>query len=231
MQAFRSQKLKLLAFVCALLAPVCMLLAPAAAQTDSRAQNLAAAVDKKYNHLASLKMDFVEVYRGAGRERTESGTLMLKKPGRMRWDYRQPREKLFVSDGKTAYFYVPGERQARKASVKKIDDLRSPLRYLLGKTKLADEFPGLAVAEDVPQTSPSNVTLRGVPKRMADRVQQVLFEITPENRIQRITIEETDGSVTEFQFSNIAENAAVEEAAFHFTRPAGVELIESHELE
>ena len=103
-------------------------------------------MDERYNHLRSLQAEFTEIYRGAGMERTESGTLWLKKPGKMRWEYRSPREKLFLSDGKDAWFYVPGERQVRRTAVKKLDDLRSPLAFLLGKTKLEKELQGLSLA-------------------------------------------------------------------------------------
>src|SRR4029077_8889138 len=82
---------------------------------------VAQAVDERYNHLRSLQAEFTEIYRGAGMERTESGTLWLKKPGKMRWEYRSPRDKLFLSDGKDAWFYVPGERQVRRTAVKKLD--------------------------------------------------------------------------------------------------------------
>src|SRR5271157_6171935 len=90
-------------------------------------KTVAADVDAHYNRLRSLEAEFTEIYRGSGMERTESGTLWLKKPGKMCWEYRSPREKLFVSDGKDAWFYVPGERQVRRTAVKKLDDLRSPL--------------------------------------------------------------------------------------------------------
>ena len=191
---------------------------------DARA--IAKAVDRKYNALKTLKMDFVETYSGAGRVRKESGTLQLKQPGRMRWDYRQPSEKLFLADGKNAYFYVPGERQARRASLKKLDDLRSPLRFLLGRAKLETEFPELQLVNAAKVARAGNVVLGGVPKRMADRVQQVLFEINPENQIERIVIEEIDGTTTEFQFSNIVEGAAIADSAFRFERPPNVELVE-----
>jgi hypothetical protein len=84
---------------------------------------LAAAVDAHYNHLKSLQAEFTEFYRGAGIERTETGTLWLKKPGKMRWEYRSPTDKLFVSDGKDAWFYVPADRQARKTSARKLEDV------------------------------------------------------------------------------------------------------------
>ena len=110
---------------------------------------MAAAVDAHYNHLRTLQAEFTELYSGSGMERTESGTLWLKKPGKMRWEYRSPKEKLFVSDGKDAWFYVPQDGQARKEAAKKLEDVRSPLAFLLGKTKLEKELRGLSLAPDV----------------------------------------------------------------------------------
>jgi outer membrane lipoprotein carrier protein len=187
---------------------------------------VAQAVDERYNHLRTLQAEFTEIYRGAGMERTESGTLWLKKPGKMRWEYRSPREKLFLSDGKDAWFYVPGERQARRTAVKKLEDLRSPLAFLLGKTKLEKELQGLSFAPDVALVTPGDVVLRGVPKSLAERVSQVLLEITPEHWISRILIEEVDGSVTEYRFTNQRENVAVEDQRFQFAVPDGVEVID-----
>ena len=105
--------------------------APAGAED---VHSIAAAVDEHYNHLRTLQAEFTEEYRGAGMERTEAGTVWLakggsKKPGKMRWEYRSPREKLFVSDGRDAWFYVPGDRQARKTDARKLDDVRSPLAF------------------------------------------------------------------------------------------------------
>jgi len=189
-------------------------------------QTIARAIDSHYDHLRSLQADFTETYRGAGIERTESGTLWLKKPGKMRWEYRSPREKLFLSDGKDAWFYVPGERQARKMSLRKLDDLRSPLAFLLGKTKLEKELQGLSLAGDVTPLSPSDVVLRGVPKALAGRVNQVLIEVSPDRWIRRIVIEEADDSVTEYRFSDQRENVDVAAERFHFQPEPGVEVIE-----
>ena len=197
----------------------------AIASPSSDVHAIAQAVDERYNHLHTLQTDFTEIYRGAGTERTESGTLWLKKPGKMRWEYRSPREKLFLSDGKDAWFYVPGERQVRRTAVKKLDDLRSPLAFLLGKTKLEKELQALSFAPDVAPLAAGDVVLRGVPKSLADRVSQVLLEITPEHWISRILIEEVDGSVTEYRFTDQRENVAVADQRFRFVVPDGVEVI------
>ena len=207
-----------------------LLVLPLAAAAQDRVDQIANALDDHYNHLSSLVTQFTESYQGAGVSRQESGRLWLKRPGKMRWEYTQPRVKLFVSDGKTAYFYVPGERQVRKADVKKLDDLRSPLRYLLGKTKLKKEFDGLSLAPDEKPAVAGDVLLRGVPRAMSEQIQEVLLEITSENRIRRLVVRDVDGSVTEFGFSDPQENLDLPDARFTFAIPPGVETIETTDL-
>src|SRR5258708_8186693 len=157
-----------------------MALLPAfAANPSLDVHAIAQAVDNRYNHLQTLQAEFTESYRGAGIERTESGSLWLKKPGKMRWEYRSPKEKLFLSDGKDAWFYLPEDHQVRRTSVRKLDDLRSPLSLLLGKTRLEKELEGLSLAPDVAPLPPGNTVLRGVPKPLAHPNRPVLFQITP----------------------------------------------------
>jgi len=207
-----------------------LLLFAVSAFAQNDVHKIADRLDQHYNHIDTLQVNFSETYRGAGVNRSETGTLLLKKPGKMRWDYRQPRPKLFLSDGKVAWFYVPGEQQVRKASVKSLDDFRSPLRYLLGKTKLEKEFDGLSLAPDVKPLEAGNIVLRGVPKSMADRVNQVLLEVTPDSRLRRIVIEEGDGSSTEFQFADEKTGIPLADAQFRFTPPPGVETVTATEI-
>jgi outer membrane lipoprotein carrier protein len=158
----------------------------------------------------------------AGVQRKESGILELKKPGKMRWHYTSPREKVFVSDGKTAYFYVPGERQARRAPVKKLDDLQSPLRYLLGKSRIEQELEDMRLEGNV---------LSGVPKHMKDRVARVALTINSQRQIEGIAIDEIDGTRTVFVFSAINENVSLADSRFKFAVPDGVEMVEAQELQ
>jgi outer membrane lipoprotein carrier protein len=196
-------------------------------------RSIADAVDEHYNHLRTLQAEFTEVYRGSGMERTESGTLWLakggvKKPGKMRWEYRSPREKLFVSDGKDAWLYVPDDRQARRTQARKLDDIRSPLAFLLGKSKLEKELQGLSLAPDVKPLAPDDIVLRGVPEAMAERVSEILLEVTPEHKIVRILIDEVDGSVTEYRFNSQKENEPIPDGRFEFSAPAGTETVEGN---
>lgn len=204
---------------------VVLLLAATAAAATPDVHDIAQKVNERYNHLHTLRADFTEIYTGAGMDRSESGTLYLKKPSKMRWEYRSPREKLFLSDGQDAWFYIPGDRQVKRMPVKHLDDLRSPLGFLLGKTRLEKELQGLSMAPDVAPITAGDVVLRGVPKSMAERVSQVLLEITPDHRIARIVIQEVDGSSTEFRFSAQREDMELAEQQFRFTVPPGVEVV------
>ena len=108
------------------------------------AASLAQAVDRHYNTLRSLRTRFTERYRGMGLDRTESGTLTLRKPGHMRWAYDAPAGKLFLLNGKDAISYTPGDSQADRLPARQLDDLRSPLRFLLGHTQLGKELDRLS---------------------------------------------------------------------------------------
>jgi outer membrane lipoprotein carrier protein len=177
-------------------------------------------VDDHYNHLVSLKTRYSEHYAGMGMDRTETGTLTLKKPGRMRWTYDQPAGKVFVLDGKFAWFYTPGDSQAQRIPAKQLDDLRSPLRFLLGHTQLAKELDNLTVT-----AIPGGSRITGLPKGMEQRLKALTLDVTPEGAITTMRLEELDGAVTEFVFTAMQENVPVKDSDFTFTPPPGVGVV------
>ena len=119
---------------------------------QTSAHDLAQKIDHHYNHLSSLRATFAETYSGMGQTREEHGTLLLKKPGRMRFSYNSG--KLFVLDGKFATGYTPGDPQAQRVPAKQLDDLRSPLRFLLGHTEIEKELDHLTETAAAPTTLP-----------------------------------------------------------------------------
>jgi outer membrane lipoprotein carrier protein len=177
-------------------------------------------VDDHYNHLASLRARFVESYKGMGMNRSESGTLLLKKPGRMAWHYDTPVGKLFVFDGHFAWFYTPGDPQAQKIPAKQMDDLRTPLRFLLGHTQLEKELVNITVAQESGQTR-----ITGIPRGMEQRVKRLSLLVTSAGAITQMQLEELDGATTAFSFSEMQENVPAAESEFKFTPPAGVTVV------
>jgi len=128
---------------------------------------------------------------------------------------------VFVLDGKFAWFYTPGDTQATRVPAKELDDLRSPLRFLLGHTQLRKELDNLAVT---PNGSGFQIT--GVPKGMEQRVRLLSIWVTATGVIERMRLEEVDGAVTEFAFSELLENLPLKDAEFVFVPPAGVTVVQ-----
>jgi len=200
-------------------------LAPGLAWTQQSAPTahaLADRIDKHYNSLHSLEVQFTQTYEGMGMNRKEAGVLLLKRPGKMRWTYSQPAGKLFVLDGKYGYFYSPGDTEVQRVPVKKLDDMRSPLRLLLGHTKLEQELTGLRITVQADGT----YVLTGIPKGLERRVASFSLTATADGVIRSMKIEETDGITNAFVFSDEKADVAAPDAEFVFNVPAGLKVVE-----
>ncbi len=182
---------------------------------------LASRIDRHYNALHSLEVHFVQSYSGMGMNRHEAGVLLLKKPGKMRWTYTQPDGKLFILDGHDGYFYSPGDTEVQRVPVKQLDDMRSPLRLLLGHTQLAKELNGIAIAP----AADGAYTLTGIPRGMEKRVASFSVTAAADGTIRSLRVEETDGITNTFTFSGEAANVPAADGSFVFNPPAGVHVI------
>ena len=185
------------------------------------AQQLAQRVDKYYNGLHSLRVAFTESFRGMGIDREESGVLLLRKPGKMHWSYAKPPGKVFLLDGKYAWFYSPGDAQVERLAATQLDDLRSPLRFLLGHTQLQKELEGLALS-----TTADGLQLSGVPKGMKDRVEKIVLGVDAAGVIHSMSITEVDGARTAFTFKDSQPDAPAPDADFVFHAPPGIPVVD-----
>lgn len=206
-----------------LAASVFVLLAATLPAQNPSVQQIAQQVDEHYNHLRSLRAGFTEIYEGMGVHRSESGTLLLSKPGRMRWDYTSPAGKLFLLDGNYAWSYARGAAQVQRIPAKKLDDLRSPLSFLLGHTQIEKELTNLQLTSG----AGGSYLLTGQPKGKQDRVRQVRLAVTASGTITALDIEEQDGALTRFVFTNEQTNVPIPDSAFHFTPPPGVPVVDA----
>jgi outer membrane lipoprotein carrier protein len=180
-------------------------------------------VEARYNRAQSLKLDFSETYAAPGRPvQSESGTLYLRKPGRMRWDYSSPAGKIFLSDGKDVYLYTPGDHRAEKSKLKESEDMRAPLAFLLGKLNFDKEFKSFSTRADG-----ENTWITAWPKSQNLMYTQVEFLASPDGSIHRVNVTGQDHSKLDFTFSNEKMNAPAPPALFAFHPPPGVEVVET----
>ncbi len=194
------------------------------------AAQFAKQIDGHYNALRSLRVEFTQSYDGMGMHRVERGTLLLAKAGRlhtgfetgkMRWTYAEPAGKLFVLDGKDAYFYTPGQNEVQRVPARQLDDLRSPLALLLGHAELAKQLSELALQP----AADGRATVSGVPRGLEGRVSRLSVTAAPDGTIYELVVEETDGVRNSFHFSGEVENAPAPGSAFAFAPPAGTHVV------
>ena len=207
------------------------------------ARQIARAMEAHYRRAATLKAHFFEKYSdGNGGVSAESGTVYFSKPGRMRWEYESPEEKLFIVDGANVWFYVPADRTASRAKMGASSDWRTPLAFLTGKSDFdklcrsmevlgADE-PGNSGKEH-PSTA-GDTLLRCTPRVGSDdadrKISDVLLEADPDNRLVRVVIRQPGKLETEFRFGGWEENLSIAETKFHFVPPPGVAIVDESTL-
>jgi len=203
-----------------------LVVSPGVNAQKTELDQLVLSLQSKYNKLRSMAADFTQVYTAPGEKtRRESGRLLLKKPGRMRWDYTAPETKLFVSNGRVIYEYIPADKYATKSSVKESDDLRAPFMFLLGRGNLRRDFKLIEYARESPVRA-GNKVIKLVPKRDQD-FSELMIEIEPLSlRIARLSFIDSDQGRSDFLFSNISENVPASSSQFIFKAPPGVEVRE-----
>ena len=188
--------------------------------------SLVRGVERSFATMKDFSADFVQIFQDPLNQRQqESGHLYLMRPRMMRWEYKNPEEKLFVSDSKNVYLYVPADRQVSKEAVKDTFDDRMPLMFLLGRSNLRNEFSQFELLNTKPFLAGTKV-VRMTPKRKTD-LKELIMEVDPQNfQIRRLLLEHFDGSRSEFIFSNIGTNTRLQASRFDFKVPAGVQVVE-----
>ena len=188
---------------------------------EAAAASLLRRVEDRHARTADLVARFSQSYRSGmlGREVVERGTVSIKRPGRMRWDYEDPEKKTFVSDGKTFYFYVPADKQV---IVSEQDEQRSLAgRLLSGRGGLTGEF---AASIEAPLEE-GVVRLKLVPRREQADVERAFVDIEPSGRVRSLQLEDAQGNRTRFRFEKVRENTGLKDELFRFEVPPGVEVI------
>jgi len=197
------------------------------AAAEPTAPELAQAVQKKYDGIKDFSADFVHAYEGGAlrKKLTERGRLFVKKPGKMRWEYKSPEEKLFVSDGTKMYSYLPQDKQVIVSTVPPEDEATTPSLFLAGKGNLTRDFTPSLV--DLPKGMPAgSVTLKLVPRNRQRDYDWLMLVLDPSTLAFRglVTVD-GQGGVSTFSFANLKENSGLADKEFTFKIPRGVDIV------
>jgi outer membrane lipoprotein carrier protein len=197
-----------------------------AAQGRQPAEALAKDLQQKYDKVRDFSADFVQTYRGGvlRQTATERGRLIVKKPGKMRWEYRDPERKLFVSDGRKLYSYVPEDRQVLVSDVPDDDHATTPALFLAGKGNLGRDFTvSYAQADEAPA---GTTVLKLSPRKTEPEYDWLMLAIDPVSlQIRMLITVDAQGGRSTFSLTNLKENVGVADKEFAFSIPRGVEVI------
>jgi outer membrane lipoprotein carrier protein len=197
------------------------------AVSDATAPELAQALQKKYDGVKDFSADFTHVYQGGvlKKQITERGRMIIKKPGKMRWQYTAPEEKLFVSDGVKMYSYIPQDKQVIVATVPPEDDAATPTLFLAGKGSLTRDFmPSLV--ELPPGMPPGSKALKLVPKAKQSDYDWLVLVVDPASLdIRGLVTVDAQGGKSSFLFTNLKQNVGLADKEFAFKIPRGVDVV------
>lgn len=183
-------------------------------------------VQQHYDGVRDFTADFTQSYQGGvlRKRTTEHGSVLVQKPGRMRWTYRSPEEKVFVSDGVKMYAYVPADRQVTVSDMPSGDDLSTPVLFLVGRGNLVRDFT-MAWA-DLPDAPPGTTALALTPRRHEAEYESLTLVVDRASLALRMLVAvDAQGGTSTFVFSNLKENAGTPDKAFRFSIPRGVDVI------
>jgi outer membrane lipoprotein carrier protein len=200
--------------------------AASAQQQQPSAAELAGALQKRYASIKDFSADFVHTYKGGvlKKQLTEKGHLLIKKPGKMRWDYTAPEAKQFVSDGTKVYSYIPADKQVIVGTVPQGDTASTPALFLTGKGDLTRDFT--ASFGEVPPSSASGTrALKLVPRKPQPDYDWLVLLVEPGALTLRgMVTADSQGGTSTFSFSSLKENVGLSDKEFAFRMPRGVDV-------
>jgi outer membrane lipoprotein carrier protein len=190
------------------------------------AEAVARDIQKRYDRITDFSADFVHSYRGGvlKQQATERGHLLVKKPGRMRWEYIAPEKKTFVSDGRKLYSYIPQDKQVIVSTVPPGDQAPAPALFLTGEGNLIRDFD--VAFEQVAEAPPGTVALRLTPKKREPEYNSLTLVVQPGTlHLSMLVTIDPQGGRSVFTFTNLKENVGLADNEFVFKMPRGVDVI------
>lgn len=196
------------------------------AQNLSPAESFALQLQRKYDRVSDFSADFVHTYRGGvlKQQASERGRLLVKKPGKMRWEYTAPEKKLFVSDGRTIYSYIPQDKQVVVSTMPEGDQAPTPALFLTGKGNITRDFH--VVFDKVADAPAGSTALKLTPRKHEPEYESLTLVVDPTTlSLQMLIAVDTQGGRSTFTFSNLKENVGISENQFVFQMPRNVDVV------
>jgi len=182
-------------------------------------------LQKKYDSVNDFSADFVHSYRGGvlKQQATERGRMMVKKPGKMRWEYTSPEKKTFVSDGHKMYSYLPKDRQVIVSTVPQ-HEAATPALFLTGRGNITRDYT--AAFDKIPEAPAGSIALRLTPRKREVEYDWLTLVVEPGTlNLQMLITLDPQGGRSTFTFSNLKQNGGLADTLFVFNMPRNVDVV------
>nr|MBF0222482.1 outer membrane lipoprotein chaperone LolA [Desulfobulbaceae bacterium] len=215
-------------FLLLLVVSLCLWLPMQTAAAEMPVSEIAKKLQESYNKITSLQASFVqETYsKLSSRKRTGNGSLVLVKPGLMRWDYQAPDVQVFICDGERLSMYFAKENQMFTSSAKQYLESDVMYSFFAGSANISRDFDVLESTETEQDIDETTFQMRLIPKTMHPQIDEITVWVDRSSYLlSRLKVVDKFGSITDMIFSDIVENQKVDRSRFAFTPPAGTEII------
>lgn len=201
--------------------------APALCAEILSLEQLTARTQEAYEKTKDLKARFIQEVTIKSMQKTEreEGTVWIKNPKMMLWDYTKPKEKKLVINARTAWLYIAEDRMVYIQNTEDVYRSRIAVKFLSGIGKLSEEFQ-LRFAKDNPVDEEGNYLLTLTAKEKESGIDRLHLTVDGKTfQILQCRFNDTYGNVTRIRFSNIHTNTGIPDTFFTFKPPAGVEAV------
>ena len=204
------------------------MVAPAGAQTASAAlENAVRGVEGAYGRMTDLKADFTQTAFNKSLNQTipASGTVYLKKGGKLRWEYEEPTPQQIVSDGATIWIYTPTLNQVNTG--KAPDALSGPAgSFLSGLGRLREHFEVRLLNPAQPKDNEGNVQLDLTPKQPLPTLTRLILAFDPNGwQLRRAVVYDQFENTVTMKFTKLVINSGLDDKLFAFVPPKGVATV------
>jgi outer membrane lipoprotein carrier protein len=186
-------------------------------------------VQQRYDATADFTADVTQEMTVAslGKTLTASGTVAFKRPGKLRWQIGDGQGQLIVADGTTLWLYQPEERQVLQAPFQSAFRASTPISFLLGVGRLADDFEVTLDPGDGPSAGADGLTwLKLVPRQGDGTLGWLRLGVsTRTHDIAAAEVHDQLGNVSRLRFSNLTRGVGLDDNLFHFQVPDGVDVV------
>lgn len=190
-------------------------------------ERLAAKTQEIYEKTTDLKARFIQEVTIKSMKKTEreEGTVWIKNPKMMLWDYTKPKEKKLVINARKAWLYVAEDRMVYVQNAEDVYRSRMAVRFLSGIGNLSEDFH-LRFAKENPIDEEGNYLLILTAKEKGTGIDRLQLTVDGKTfQIIQCRFSDDYGNTTRLRFSDIRTNTGVSDKFFTFNTPAGVEVV------